>query len=378
MGKIACSSPISHFAVKPEIRTERPPACHFAGRKDELRVLQHGLDGVAREGNGKDGVHLITAPQGFGKTELMRHFARTAEQRGEAIHLDIRPNRLSDANLIGIFKEKIESGTLPIIRKAWPDRLRVSGAEWIFRPDQNDCLEYLAAFNKRNNLKLPIIITIDEVQTIFGEAGRCLFSLHCGHDNAPVMVICNGLQHSRGVLAKCGISRFASHTALGLIDVGYCRKVIEITFRQFGLDTDAHEEEITRLAANTHGFAAHLQGQIAAIHRFYLDHRDAPVDFTEIGRGGAQSRNSYYEGRLASLSDTRMSSPLRRIASSMPDEGMGRGDIQKMLGGFPELDAQETLDAYIEKGCLRHIPLADTFDIPIPSFRAYLAGEASG
>jgi len=166
----------------------------------------------------------------------------------------------------------------------------------------------------------------------------------------------------------------------GLIDIGDCRKAIELTFRQFGLDADAHEAEITRLAESTQGFAAHLQGQIAAIHRFYLDNRNTCVDFAEIGRSGAQSRNAYYEGRLASLTDTRMSSPLRRLARGMSDggEGMRRAKIQKMLGEFPELDAQDTLDTYIEQGCLRHIPLSDSFDIPIPSFRAYLAGEATG
>jgi len=364
--------------MKPEIRTERAPAYQFVGRQEELRVLQHGLDGVVREGNGKDGIHLITAPQGFGKTELMRHFARSAEQRGEAIHLDIRPSRLSDENLIREFKEKVESGTLPIIKKIWPDRLRVGGAEWSFQSHQNDCLEYLATFNKRNNLKLPIIITIDEIQTISGEAARCLFTLHCGCDNAPAMVVCNGLQHARGVLAVCEISRFASHSVLGLLDLRDCRQAIETTFRQFGLNTDAHEAEITRLADNTRGFAAHLQGQVAAIHRFYLDNREAPVDFAGIGQGGAQSSNSYYEDRLASLTDTRMSSTLCRIARGMSDEGMVRGEIQKILGDFPELNVQDALDAYIEKGCLRHIPLADAFDIPIPSFRAYLAGEVRG
>jgi len=159
--------------MKPEIRSERAPAYHFVERKNEMRVLQHGLDGVVREGNGKDGIHLITAPQGFGKTELMRHFARTAEQQGEAIHLDIRPSELSDANLIEMFRDKLESGTRLTIKRMLPDRLRMSGFEWHFNhpAQQTDCLRQLAVFNERNNLKLPITITIDEIQTMSEVAG---------------------------------------------------------------------------------------------------------------------------------------------------------------------------------------------------------------
>ena len=69
----------------PSFASARLPPPHFAGRKDELALLNQGLERLLQTADPAGGIVLITGLPGAGKTQLARKFAEDAGEQHRGV-----------------------------------------------------------------------------------------------------------------------------------------------------------------------------------------------------------------------------------------------------------------------------------------------------
>lgn len=384
---------------------DRSRSLHFAGRRKELAALHERFQYLVSEQDPEDGLVLIDGIQGVGKTGLLREFARQAVAEGrygetEVVHLPLVAEELGErpGDLAATMLNNIPSAVPKDMQGA---RREVSRAfAWIKRTVKRG-----PAFELRVQADLPLnqllreskalgwwdgralLLTIDEIQNIDGNARRNLATLHEGKHGCPILVLCAGLQHSRQILQDAlqttderpspAISRFSTFTLAMLSHEDSVEAVQQSVLKASNRALPADLAE--RIASVCEGFPQHLHGYVqAAVYAAQtLGALDADDAKQWVMAQGDEARRTYYEGRLASFS---------------PDEGIALCQIAAIArehdGHIPWRVATETTDAAdtaatgrqlltaaIQKGVVSLAEGSTDLVFPIPLLMNHLASR---
>ena len=299
--------------TRPLLRTERGLPPHFAGRVDELDHLKQRLAMVVETGDASDGLALVTGVPGVGKTALARTFASSCgaiaivggtSELDSALHLflnigkaigretgfkriaDVDPRPVG-AN-VGIAIVKV-GGTREHVRATpgFASMLRQSKAEGLWDGKDGKAL----------------VLVIDELQTLEQQQAKLLRDLHQGLHECPILVVGVGLQHTRSVLSRHGVSRVARGIQLGPLRREDTREAIAEGLA--ALDREAPDHVVERLAQASHDFPQHVNCYLSAA----LDVVDNERGWAACGvlarvvAKGDALRGAYYDTRLEIMQD---------------------------------------------------------------------------
>ena len=392
-----------------ELGNERDRPLHFGGRARELRALHKRLRFVATERDPSGGMVLVDGIQGIGKTQLVREFAGQAVGQTVGGHAGgkVEVAHLAwDAAALRAPAGELFRDIVSSLSPSWPNSAEAAKREssrlagQVRRTLRRAAGIELAAREGASLQSLlressdrewwhgrAMLITVDEVQNIGGEARMNLATLHEGRHGCPILLLCAGLQHSSVVLQKPlrtrdgdvspAVSRFERLT-LGMLRPEESAEVVRESVRKAtGAVVPAGLAE--KIAAATLGFGQHLHGYVAAcldaVRRFGT--LDCAAAVEQALASGDAARRRYYEGRIQSFSP-RERRALRNVAVACGQAAGVSWDEAEHLVARSGLDAKrELLDAAIEKDVLALDAPTDTLSFPIPSLVDYLARRAA-
>ena len=377
-----------------------PP--YFAGRRDELAILNKRLEYIRSTGDPRVGLVLIDGVQGVGKTQLLRRFVSAAAEDRRTEVLNVPTSGL--ANELALFANIVEAlGGNDSMARQMADAAggltsaKIAGVGVSTqRADRlglsiNDMLVQ----SKRDGLwrNRTLIIAVDEIQAVAAEDRRTLKALHDGLHGCPILLAGAGLQHAATRLAAdlpaqdgrmdtSGISRFAERLTLGPLDHSDALQAIVL-----GLDAMGHrvaEEQAIALAKASMGFPQHIHGYLRGAVQAAEVHGDLGTDvaLTSALAFGDQQRVRYYQERLRS-----MKRPARMLALAQHMVESGK----RIVSWDEAAAAISTNDTAISRSATEaHDVLADAVSkgvlttdeyhrvsFGIPSFHDHMAAEVA-
>ena len=374
---------------------DREPLPYFAGRVDEMSVLNARLDKVLA-GSVTGGIALVAGVPGAGKSELGRQFVKRAIGRGKSptviCHLPTDVSLL--ASDLGMFKEMSATlGRSDVGRRV--AEIDTKGTGWsagggsvkVQRTTEHvrhtGTLYELLRSSVRAGMwtNKALILTVDELQTVDPEAMPNLHMLHKGEHGCPILVVGIGLQHTQDVLAhpsdgSAGISRIAHPVTLGCLARDETVDAVEGNMRAFGCEVSEGGAEA--LAKASFGFPQHIHAYLEAAvgvirARGSLDER-AKLD-EAIDRGNKR-RIRYYQDRLRSMTTRApfdaMMPMVAALEAQKTDALSESAAIAACTTG--KLDGEAIVDDAIAHGVLTRHP-DGTIGFGIPSFRDYMAEQ---
>ena len=283
--------------TRPLLRTERGLPPHFAGRVDELDHLKQRLAMVVETGDASDGLALVTGVPGVGKTALARTFASSCgafaivggtSELDSALHLFLNIGKAIGRETG--FKRIADVDPRPVggnVGIGFALMLRQSKAEGLWDGKDGKAL----------------VLVIDELQTLEQQQAKLLRDLHQGLHECPILVVGVGLQHTRSVLSRHGVSRVARGIQLGPLRREDTREAIAEGLA--ALDREAPDHVVERLAQASHDFPQHVNCYLSAA----LDVVDNERGWAACGvlarvvAKGDALRGAYYDTRLETMPD---------------------------------------------------------------------------
>lgn len=369
-------------AAKPkELRGERGPPPHFAGRVSELALLGARLDAVlADPGAAKDGMLLLTGVPGVGKTHLMEHFARQVQDDRRVVVLPLSPVDLAAPEGLLLLIGKGLGARDQFARAAGIDD-KVSGIRGnvagvvtagvtmdAYRPGMTFSHMLRATRNLTAWKRKVLVVTIDEVQDVDSRSADQLQTLHLGLHECPVLAVAAGLQHSKSVLSDMGISR-TSHRQLTLLTTQETVEAIYHGLRNIGVDVS--EATAGRFAEAAMRFPQHVHGHIEAARDVFRERGevDSPDAVAKVLERGGKSREDYYVGRMSAMGRANRLYPL----------------VEHMEGGAAQSVTLEQAEAVVGAdavaAAVRHGVMTEGEDgvlsFGIPSFHSYMVRRAA-
>ena len=376
-----------------------PP--YFAGRRDELAILNKRLEYIRSTGDPRVGLVLIDGVQGVGKTQLLRRFASAATEDRRTAVLNVPTSGL--ANELALFANIVEAlGGSDSMARQMADAAggltsaKIAGVGVSTqRADRlglsiNDML----VRSKRSGLwrDRTLIIAVDEIQAVAAEDRQTLKALHDGLHGCPILLASAGLQHAATRLAAdlpaqdgrmdtSGISRFAERLTLGPLDHSDALQAIVL-----GLDAMGHrvaEEQAIALAKASMGFPQHIHGYLRGAVQAVEVHGDLGTDaaLTSALAFGDQQRVRYYQERLRSM---KRPARMLALAQHMVESGKRIVSWDEAAAAISANDtasrsateAHDVLSDAVSKGVLT----TDEYhrvSFGIPSFHDHMAAEVA-
>ena len=369
-------------AAKPkELRGERGPPPHFAGRVAELALLRGRLDAVlADPGAAKDGMLLLTGVPGVGKTHLMEHFAQQVKDDRRVVVLALSPVDLAAPEGLLLLIGEALGARGKFARAAGVDdkisgiRGNVAGVitagvtKDAYRPGMTFSHMLRATRNLKAWKRKVLVVTVDEVQGVDSRSADQLQTLHLGHHECPVLAIAAGLQHSKSVLSDNGISR-TNHRQLTLLTSD---ETVEAVYRGLGnIGVVVSEATAGELAEAAMRFPQHVHGHIEAARDVYCERGevDSPEALAEVLERGRKSREEYYVGRMSAMGRANRLYPLIEHMAGSGAESVTLEEAESVAGA-------DAVDAAVRHGVMT-VGEDGVLSFGIPSFHGYLVRRAA-
>ena len=376
------------------IPNDREPLPYFAGRTDELTVLNARLDNVLAGGT-TGGIALVTGVPGAGKSELGRQFVKRAIARElppAICHLPADVSLLRSD--LGTFKEMAATlGRAEMGRRV--AEIDTRGTGWSagggsvkvqrtteHARDTGTLYELLRSSLREGMWKdKALIVTIDELQTVEPAAMRNLHMLHKGEHGCPILVVGIGLQHTQDVLAhppdgSPGISRTALPITLGCLAREEAVDAVAGNMGAFGCGIS--EDSAQALARATFGFPQHLHAYLEAAVEIIRTR--GPLDeaglLDEAIAKGDERRTRYYQDRLRSMNTRTPTDAMMPVVAALDAQKKDALREREAIdaankGGF---DGEAVVDDAIAHGVLTRHP-DGSVGFGIPSFRDYMTDQ---
>ena len=291
----------------------RLPPPHFAGRKDELALLNQGLDRLLRTADPSGGIVLITGLPGAGKTQLARKFTEEAVQRHKCVVSCAVGTSVLESPVDLLLDMAARLGTTDAARKAAHMDTRKTGGgvgitrffrhshtkEHIRRTPSVETLLRNSARAGMWKRCAALVLVVDELQTVTPEGMKALRVLHEGNHGCPIYLLGVGLQHTPFVLANPGgrdaISRPNEPMRLGRLSDAEAVEAVAQGLANQGHDVP--DESAEALALASQGFPQHIHGYLAGALSAIAEHghlMDGPALQSALA-AGHKHRDAYYD-----------------------------------------------------------------------------------
>ena len=365
-----------------ELRSEREPPLHFAGRTKELAALRKRLDDLCDTGDASGGIALIVGVPGVGKTQLGRKFVEDATARDAA--LDIRRlatdtsmlERHVDLFLAMARALDVEEDARRIADLDTRSTARSAGVGFVRggltqeHARHTGGLSALLDSTKHAGIwrGKALVLVVDELQTVQPQGMTALRVLHQGDHGCPILLVGIGLQHTQQVLANpsdgsAGISRVAEPIRLGVLPDSEALEAIEKNMLALGHAIP--ESCVAKLARASHGFPQHIHGYLAGAEAAIAKHGGlAPgTSLDDALQAGARARADYYDTRLSMLPNQNAMLPVVNAMLEQRRSALWQEEAVRAIDAA-SFDGERTLQEAIKHGVLTLEKGGVSFGIP--------------
>ena len=366
-------------------RNSRDAPYHFAGRVEELVMLNDRLRLVAETGSTRGGLALVTGVPGAGKSTLVSEFVALSVTSSGVAAIDGGVPQLDNpthlflrmGGAIGAQEEFKEIADIHTQKKgghlgAFSVRAGLDYEHVRTTIGLEGLLQASAEAGLWKNKTL--IVSIDELQTVEKQQARTLKLLHEGIHHCPILpilIVGAGLQNTQAVLGGYGMSRVDDGVMLGPLERDATIEVISKSLEDFNRAAPPHV--INELAEASHDFPQHIHGYItAALNAVqasvgWLD----PDMLSKVIADGDKRRARYYNARLNAMG--RGYSKMKPVIGCMVQGGVRALSMQAAIdavdaAGFP---GEQAVEDAIQHGVLTLEP-EEHVSFGIPSFHNYM------
>ena len=365
-----------------ELRSEREPPLHFAGRTKELAALRKRLDDLCDTGDASGGMALIVGVPGVGKTQLGRKFAEDATVRDAA--LDIR-RLATDTSLlehhVDLFLAMaraldVEEDARRVADLDTRSTARSAGVGFVRGGLTQEHARHTgglsALLDSAKHAGIwrgkALVLVVDELQTVQPQGMTALRVLHQGDHGCPILLVGIGLQHTQQVLANpsdgsAGISRVAEPIRLGVLPDSEALEAIEKNMLALGHAIP--ESCVAKLARASHGFPQHIHGCLAGAEAAIAKHGGlAPgPSLDDALQAGARARADYYDTRLSMLPNQNAMLPVVDAMLEQRRSALWQEEAVRAIDDA-SFDGERTLQEAIKHGVLTLEKGGVSFGIP--------------
>lgn len=401
---------------------DRGESLFFSGRSQEIENIELTIEGVMerlRLGKPKpasDETWLFQGPPGVGKSALLEKLEdrwKAKETEGTPIAVPLRPDIiLNQANLVAKIADAVaaandDSETADKLHQIVSvDRVgstdigseivikactQISKSKSVVTNPRQLNWETLTRFFPRENWKRPVVLLLDEAQSLRRWQGPSEISnLHQGIHGLPIIPIFAGLSDSFEVLRTHDISRMSHRrrVTLGALDQQETEAAAMLMLETFRVGGSHREDWARRIALECSGWPQHLQTGLQALAKAVVDN-DGMLGPTEgafadtVSKTSETYRNEYYRERLDD--DLAGSIGLVHIAlDAARPPGKTLAELKDIVANrangskeykhqLPEmLDVSMFLNRMIKRGFLQLSRSGRRFVCPIPSMNDYI------
>ena len=380
----------------PALPDERQPPLYFAGRKDELGVLEAELDTLCATGRAPGGLQLVRGMPGVGKTQLaMKYIGAVADSKRSDVKvrtLALDPGGLSattslfrsicealDAKAQGDAIAQVGDRTSGLDVQAGAASIKVGAKVSKDVGRHTGDLGMLLRQSQAAGLWAgkALVLVVDELQRIDGDGIERLAVLHMNLSNCPIQLLGFGLHHTPRVLANPpkgrGISRIKPPVELAPLPPEDALDAVTGNLEAMGHLADGRvaPESLTALAEASFGFPQHILGYLHGADAAIRKHGHLQDEaLREALASGDTARATYYDQRLAAMDrEPRLLYPLAEHMDTSQMKNVTREFAETLIG-------KDVVESAVEHGVLvegRH----DTMEFGIPSFRAHMIERAA-
>lgn len=372
----------------PSFASARLPPPHFAGRKDELALLNQGLERLLQTADPAGGIVLITGLPGAGKTQLARKFAEDAAEQHRGVASCFVGTSVLESPVDLLLDMARPLGTTDAARKAADvDTRRTGSGLGITRAFQRSrTVEHVRHTSSLETLLrassdagmwrrcAALVLVVDELQTITPEGMKALRVLHEGHHACPIYLLGVGLQHTPFVLANPGgqdaISRPNEPMRLGCLSDAEAVEAVAQGLANQGHDVPA--DSAKALAEASQGFPQHVHGYLAGTLAAIGEHGHLNDDaaLQAALAAGHKHRDAYYDLTADKMApDRSVIHPVVRLMRDRSALVLTRKDAAAAVSAAG-LDGDAVVQQAIEHGVLALERGEVSFGIP--SFHAHM------
>ena len=369
-------------ARRVELRSEREPPLHFAGRTKELAALRKRLDDLCETGDASGGMALIVGVPGVGKTQLGRKFVDDATARDAA--LDIRRLATDTSMLehhVDLFLAMaraldVEEEARRVADLDTRSTARSAGVGFVRGGLTQEHARHTgglsALLDSAKHAGIwrgkALVLVVDELQTVQPQGMTALRVLHQGDHGCPILLVGIGLQHTQQVLANpsdgsAGISRVAEPIRLGVLPDSEAFEAIEKNMLALGHAIP--ESCVAKLARASHGFPQHIHGYLAGAEAAIAKHGGlAPgPSLDDALEAGARARADYYDTRLSMLPNQNAMLPVVDAMLEQRRSALWQEEAVRAINDA-SFDGERTLQEAIKHGVLTLERGGVSFGIP--------------
>ena len=249
----------------------------------------------------------------------------------------------------------------------------------------------LLSFGRHKTTKpRPIVLMLDEIQSMEAETDNLIRDLHAGIRGVPILLLLAGLVWSRERLKEAGVLRFVTDKAghvqtLAPLQPEEAAESVKLMLKEHYVTGNEIEDIASWIARLSDGWPQHLHHYMRALAGELVVKKG---NLSEVNRDciqaeGDAKRQSYYLDRLQDTRVVEHSGVLAQAARTIGDSGCRYKELVRTLNGYHRREDSEPDEVLPEnmkpRAFIREMirsgiahRISKQVKIPIPSFKQFL------